>query len=129
MKKLVLLTMMLFFGVFAYAQTATSHQWSATTYDFGKIEQNKPAQCEFKITNKGTTPLVITSTTPSCGCTVPEYTKDPIAPGKSGFVKATYSAASAGQFTKTITVVLSNNTTEVLTIKGEVSAPKSSQNK
>jgi hypothetical protein len=123
-KKITLLSLLMFLGVFAYAQTATTHQWSTTTHDFGKLEQNKPAQCEFKITNKGTTPLIITSTTPSCGCTVPEYTKDPIAPGKTGFVKATYNAASPGQFTKTITVVLSNNATEVLTIKGEVNAAK-----
>lgn len=128
MKKLVLLTIMMFFGIFAYAQTATTHQWATTTHEFGKIEQNKPATCEFKITNKGTTALVIATVSPSCGCTTPEYTKDPIAPGKSGFVKATYNAATAGPFSKTITINLSNGTTEVLTIKGEVTATKTTGN-
>jgi hypothetical protein len=123
MKKLVLLTIMMFVGVLAYAQTATTHEWNSTVHDFGKITQNIPAQCEFKLTNKGATPLLITSTTGSCGCTVPEYTKEQIASKKSGVVKATFNAAALGQFSKTITVVLSNGVTEILTIKGEVVAP------
>jgi len=122
MKKLVLLTLMLVSGVFAYAQTATTHQWNKTTHDFGKVTQNVPPTCEFKLTNKGTTPLVITTVSPTCGCTTPEYTKEAIAAGKTGFVKATFNAASPGPFSKTITITLSNGVTEVLTIKGEVIA-------
>ncbi len=127
MKKLILLTIMMFVGVLAYAQTATTHVWSETVHDFGKITQNVPATCEFKLSNKGGTPLVITSTTGSCGCTVPEYTKEPISSNKTGTVKATFNAAAAGAFNKTITVVLSNGLTEVLTIKGEVIAAKVGQ--
>jgi hypothetical protein len=135
MKKLILLTSMLFMGGIAFAQTktttpttttatATTYKWNSTTHDFGKIEQNKPAQCEFKITNNGKTALVITNASPSCGCTVPEFTKEPIPAGQSGFVKATYNAAAVGQFTKSITVTLSTGATEILTIKGEVLAAK-----
>jgi hypothetical protein len=126
MKKYLLLTIMMLFGVIAYAQTtATTHQWNETTHDFGKIPQGTPATCEFKITNKGNAALVITNTTGSCGCTVPEWSKDPIASKKTGFVKATFSAAASGPFSKTITVTLSNGVTEVLTIKGEVIAATS----
>jgi hypothetical protein len=95
--------------------------WNVTTFDFGKIKINKPVTQEFIFTNTGDIPLVVSSVKASCGCTVADYTKDPIAPGAKGFVKATYNAASLGQFTKTVTV--NANTEEgvaVLTIKGEV---------
>jgi len=95
--------------------------WSQTTFDFGKIKLNEPVTNSFEFVNTGTEPLVISSVKASCGCTVTEYSKDPIMPGAKGFVKGTYNAAKVGQFTKTITV--NANTEEAvvqLTIKGEV---------
>jgi hypothetical protein len=95
--------------------------WSAIEHDFGQIKQGSPVTHEFTFTNKGEVPLVISTVQASCGCTVTSYTKDPIAPGGEGFVKATYNAANVGQFTKTVTV--NANTAEgvaKLTIKGEV---------
>ncbi|MEO5601823.1 MAG: DUF1573 domain-containing protein [Cyclobacteriaceae bacterium] len=83
-----------------------------------------PVTHEFKFTNKGTAPLIISSVKASCGCTVTSYSKDPIHTDLSGFVKATYNAARMGQFTKT--VVIHANTaggTVQLTIKGEVVNP------
>jgi hypothetical protein len=74
------------------------------TYDFGKIKQNVPATATITVTNIGTEPLLIEQATPSCGCTVSDYTKTPIAPGKTGTIKATYNAAAIGQFDKTLTV-------------------------
>jgi hypothetical protein len=125
MKKYVLMTLMFFLGVVAYAQTATNHQWNETVHEFNKIPQGTPVSCEFKVTNKGATPLIIQNTTGSCGCTVPEWTSQPIAQGKTGSVKATFNAAASGPFNKTITVTFNNGTTEVLTIKGEVVAATS----
>lgn len=95
--------------------------WTSTTFDFGKIKLNKPVTNEFSFTNTGDAPLVILSVTASCGCTVTEYTKNPIEPGAKGFVKATYNAAKVGVFSKTVTI--NANTEEgmvQLTIKGEV---------
>lgn len=95
--------------------------WVSRTYDFGKIKVGKPVTHNFTFTNNGDGILVISSVQASCGCTVTDYTKDPIAPGAEGFVKATYNAAKTGVFTKTVTV--NANTTEgavTLTIKGEV---------
>ena len=95
--------------------------WSETTYDFGKIKVNVPVTHEFSFANTGDVPLVISSVKASCGCTVTEYSKDPIEPGAKGFVKATYNAAKVGVFSKTVT--LNANTEEgtvVLAIKGEV---------
>lgn len=95
--------------------------WDITVYDFGKIKFNQPVTHEFKFTNTGDAPLVISSVQASCGCTVTEYSKDPIAPGGQGFVKATYNAAKAGVFTKTVTVNANAEEKVVqLVIKGEV---------
>jgi hypothetical protein len=95
--------------------------WEKTVFDFGKIKQNVPVSHKFTFTNKGDSPLVISSVQASCGCTVTEYSKDPIAPGAEGFVSATYNAASLGVFSKSVTV--NANTTEgfvQLSIKGVV---------
>ena len=95
--------------------------WNQTTVDFGKIKHNEPISNTFTFINEGTEPLVISSVQASCGCTVTEYSKDPIAPGAKGFVKATYNAAKVGQFTKTVTVNANTEDAVVqLTIKGEV---------
>jgi hypothetical protein len=95
--------------------------WVVTTYDFGKIKVNKPATHEFRFTNSGDAPLVISSVQASCGCTVTDYSKDPIAPGAEGYVKATYNAAKVGVFSKTVTVNANAEESVVqLTIKGEV---------
>ena len=95
--------------------------WESTTHDFGKIEQNLPKEHVFTFTNNGDVPLIISSVKASCGCTVAEYTREPIAPGEEGSVSARYNAAKVGAFTKTVTVTA--NTGEeavVLTLKGEV---------
>lgn len=95
--------------------------WDNTTHDFGKIKQGVPATHEFKFTNTGKTPLVITNVQASCGCTTPAWTKEPVMPGGQGFIKATYNAASSGAFNKTVTVTANIESGFVqLTIKGEV---------
>ena len=95
--------------------------WSSTTYDFGKIKANNPLTHEFRFTNSGDIPLVITSVQASCGCTVTDYSKDPIPAGAEGYVKATYNAAKVGVFSKTVTVNANAEESIVqLTIKGEV---------
>ncbi|MCB0506590.1 MAG: DUF1573 domain-containing protein [Cyclobacteriaceae bacterium] len=97
--------------------------WESTVYDFGTIELNKPVDHIFEFTNTGDVPLIISNAKASCGCTVADYTREPIAPGSKGFVSARYNAAHAGAFTKTVTVTA--NTGEqavVLTLKGVVKA-------
>ncbi len=95
--------------------------WALTTFDFGKIEVGVPVSHTFTFLNTGDSPLVISSVEASCGCTVTAYSQEPIPAGETGFVKATYNAATAGIFAKTVTV--NANTPESLvklTIKGEV---------
>lgn len=98
-----------------------SFKWTEKTHDFGKIARNKPVTHKFEFTNNGTEPLVISEVKASCGCTVANYTKDPIAPGATGFVTATYNAANPGIFSKTVTInANTDDTTVLLTVKGEV---------
>lgn len=98
-----------------------AYVWNETTHDFGKIVLNDPAAVTFTVTNNSKEPILITSAHPSCGCTIAEYTKEPIKPGESGIVKATYNSAKVGAFTKTITVIINDTANpEMLTIKGEV---------
>jgi hypothetical protein len=95
--------------------------WEKTEHDFGTIKKDVPVDHRFTFTNKGNAPLIITSVQASCGCTVTDYSTDPIAPGESGFVKATYNAAKVGVFSKTVTV--NANTADgavLLAIKGIV---------
>ncbi len=93
-------------------------------FDFGKIKQGVPSTHKFIFTNKGKVPMVITNAQPSCGCTTPDWTKDPIPPGGQGFVQATYNAAAVGAFDKSITVMTNVETGVVLLrIHGEVLAP------
>ncbi len=92
-----------------------------TTHDFGKIKQGEPVTHEFKFTNTGKTPLVITNVKPSCGCTTPDWSREPIMPGGQGFIKATFNAGTVGAFNKTITVTANIESGFMqLSIKGEV---------
>lgn len=93
-------------------------------HDFGKIKQGVPVTHEFTFVNTGTVPMIITNAQPSCGCTVPSWTREPIPAGGSGTVKATFNAAGAGLFDKTITVTANVESGVIqLRIRGEVLAP------
>ncbi|GAA4320550.1 hypothetical protein GCM10023143_34820 [Compostibacter hankyongensis] len=72
--------------------------------DFGTAKLNKPVTVEFTFTNTGKEPLIIQNAQPSCGCTTPDWTKEPVMPGKKGSIKATYNAATLGQVNKTVFV-------------------------
>ncbi|MFN6944811.1 MAG: DUF1573 domain-containing protein [Cytophagaceae bacterium] len=91
-------------------------------HDFGVIEEGVQATYEFEFVNRGTTPITITNVRPSCGCTTPEWTKDPVAPGATGKIKASYnSQGRPGVFNKSITVTSNaSEGTQTLFIKGIV---------
>lgn len=96
-------------------------------HDFGTIQEaDGPASYTFKVKNEGEAPLVVTRVVPSCGCTTPDWTKDPIAPGKTGEIKVTYDPTNRpGPFTKTVSVYSNGKTGSfVMTIKGTVEAKK-----
>ncbi|MBW7845373.1 MAG: DUF1573 domain-containing protein [Bacteroidia bacterium] len=96
-------------------------QFDKIEHDFGKIKEGTLAIHPFEFTNKGKSPLVITNVIASCGCTTPEWSKEPIAPGAKGLIKAAFNSyGRPGQFHKTITVISNAGANVVLSIKGDV---------
>ncbi len=108
MKKLFIAALALIGTSTAFAQkkVADVAKLSVETFDFGKIKQNVPAVATFTITNIGNEPIIIENAQPTCGCTIGDYTKSPIAPGKSGTITATYNAVALGAIHKTISLKL-----------------------
>lgn len=105
MKKLLIVALVFCTSaVFAQSKADDVAKFKTETYDFGKINQNVPVTATFEVTNIGKEPLIIDQAQPSCGCTVSDYTKAPIAPGKTGVIKATFNAAAMGPINKQVTV-------------------------
>ena len=139
MKKIAFLSVIAFSMVFSgsYAQSAketTSSKpqnaikangpiarFDKTTFDFADLTQGNPGSASFVLTNDGNEPLIIGSATASCGCTNLTWSKEPILPGKSTTISATYNAAAVGTFIKSITVRMNaGDQPVVLQIKGKV---------
>ena len=94
--------------------------------DYGTIEHNADGARKFVFTNNGTEPLLIKNAKGSCGCTVPTWPREAIAPGTTAEIGVKYATNRVGKFTKTITLTTNASKKPViLTIKGEVNpAPK-----
>ena len=76
-----------------------------TAFDFGAIKEGEKVEHDFAFKNTGRSPLIIAGATASCGCTVPTFTHDPVAPGASGNIKVTFSSAGKhGHVVKVVTV-------------------------
>ena len=89
------------------AQGKADIKFDKTSHNFGTFSENDPVvSCVFTFTNVGDAPLVIHQAVASCGCTVPEYTQEPVLPGKTGTVKITYNGTGKypGHFKKSITL-------------------------
>lgn len=107
------------FATASYAQGVL--KFKSEKHEFGKVPQGKPVSYTFEFVNTGNQPVVISNAQASCGCTTPEWTKDPVLPGKTGTVKATFNAATMGQFNKPVTVTSNAESPSlVLTLTGEV---------
>ena len=125
MKKLTLVfsltVLALATSLFAFKSSLPAFSWVETQHDFGKIQQGTPITATFSFTNKGAAPLVVSNAKGSCGCTGVEFPREPIMPGASATIKATYNAAAVGPFNKSVTVE-SNAEEGVVTlgIMGEV---------
>ena len=79
--------------------------FASTEYDFGTIKEGEVVEHTFKFTNTGKSPLVIESASASCGCTAPDWTKTPVAPGEEGEVKVRFDSRNKpGQQSPTVTV-------------------------
>jgi hypothetical protein len=107
--------------------TADNIAFKSESYDFGTIPEGPAAEHVFTFTNTGKEPIVIERVQPSCGCTAPDWSKEPIAPGKTGMVKATYGTQGRpGHFEKNMTV-FTNAGVRSVSFKGTVEkAPETS---
>lgn len=125
MKKMFFLAAAFMFSVVAMAQPKADDvvKFSEEKFDFGKIKHNVPVDHYFVITNTSEKPIVIETAYSSCGCTVPEFEKEPIMPGKTSKLKVQYNAASIGVFHKDVFIKLAGvETPKTIKISGEVVA-------
>ncbi|OIP03935.1 MAG: hypothetical protein AUJ97_03560 [Bacteroidetes bacterium CG2_30_32_10] len=133
MKKIILsvgLMMLVIFAVKAQNPTtppvnpnAPEIKFESLVHDYGTIVQDANGDCEFKFTNVGKEPLILTSITSSCGCTTPYWSKEPILPNKTEIIKVHYATNRVGVISKQVTVISNaKNSPVVLSIKGNVLA-------
>ena len=125
MKKILLLA-----ALFSTAFTVSAQQKADEVikvdmqkHDFGKIKQGVPVTTFFVITNTSDKPIFIENATAGCGCTTPEFSKEPIAPNSTSKLKVGYNAAAMGHFDKTVSIKIAGYTEpKVINISGEVVA-------
>ncbi len=135
MKKLFLMVCVAGASLFAFSQdggaaapvdpNAPEIKWESTDIDYGTINQDAEGGREFKFTNVGKSPLIISNCRGSCGCTVPTCPTQPVAPGQKASIQVKYDTHRVGAFTKTVTVESNaKNSTETLKIHGNILDPK-----
>lgn len=133
MKKLLFSFALLFVGLTtsnAIAQEVKAGakiEFNKEVHDYGTIENGADGTCKFTFKNTGTAPLIIQNAKGSCGCTVPSWPREPIAPGASSVISVHYDTKRTGAINKSVTVTsnATNAPTKVLRIKGTVKpAPK-----
>ncbi|TNE81987.1 MAG: DUF1573 domain-containing protein [Bacteroidetes bacterium] len=127
MKKLLFTSALVLVGIFSIAQNKEAEiKFEKTSHDFGTITEGTQATVEFEFTNTGNAPLILNSVNASCGCTTPEWTREPIPPGQTGTIKAVYnSSGRPGSFSKSITVNSNAKSgTKILSIRGTVEPKK-----
>jgi hypothetical protein len=110
------------------AAAPVTYKFDKLEHDYGTIQKGSDQYCSFQLTNTGKTPLVIQEAHGSCGCTVPEYPKEPIRPGQTVTIRVRYDTNRIGPFEKQVTVTFQGiPTPATLKIRGNVLAPPSEQ--
>lgn len=135
MKKLFLLPILALGFLTASAQAPTvsggtdrtdgpTMKFDELDHNFGTIKQGESVTYIFKFKNTGKEPLIINTAVGSCGCTVPEYPKEPIRPNGNGEIKVTFnSTGKSGPQDKTVTITYDTDKTVVLHMRGTVEVP------
>ncbi len=103
-------------------QPTTTVSWDKEEHDFGNIDEGDKVSTKFTFTNTGSEPLIISSAKGSCGCTVPQWPKEPVAPGESGTIDVEFNSKNKpGRQTKTVTIQANTDPNPIrLKIKAEV---------
>ena len=129
MKK-VLFSLLMIFVAAAGTNMATAQdvksgatiEFSKEVHDYGTIENGADGTCTFEFKNTGNAPLIISNAKGSCGCTVPSWPKEPIAPGASSKISVKYDTKRPGAINKSVTITSNavDSPTKVIRIKGNV---------
>lgn len=98
-------------------ENPTTLSWNKMEHDFGKVKKESVNNYEFVLKNTGSNPLVISSAKGSCGCTVPEYPKEPVMPGAEAKIKVTYTAGTAAGETEKLVTIEANTEPSTTTLK------------
>lgn len=129
MKKLTLVIGLIFtVAIASFAQNPViggpEISFEKDVHDFGKMKQYGDASCEFVFKNTGNAPLIISNSRGSCGCTVPDWPREPIAPGATGVIKVKYDSKRVGPINKSVTITSNavNSPTQVIRITGNIDA-------
>lgn len=126
MKQIILSLTALICSTVLFAQPAAKTvtdvaKFTTESVDLGKIKVGNPTTAVFTVTNISKDPLIIEQANPTCGCTISNYTKEPIAPGKTGTINATYNAAGVSHFDKHLTVKFAGvDEVKSITLSGDV---------
>jgi hypothetical protein len=128
MKKLLFSLLMVFAAgtvgtaVAQEVENGAKIEFEKEVHDYGTIENGANGECTFEFKNTGNAPLIISNAKGSCGCTVPSWPKEPIAPGKTGTITVKYDTKRAGAINKSVTITSNavNAPTKVIRIKGNV---------
>ncbi|MEJ6582535.1 MAG: DUF1573 domain-containing protein, partial [Crocinitomicaceae bacterium] len=112
MKKVLFALMMMFVAAVGtnavmaqeVAKDGAKIDFSKETHDYGTIENGANGQCTFEFKNTGNAPLIISNAKGSCGCTVPSWPKEPIAPGATGSISVKYDTKRPGAINKSVTI-------------------------
>ena len=128
MKKAVFTLMMMMVAVFAFnkavaqVESGPKIEFTKETHDYGTIKYGADGTCTFEFKNTGNAPLIISNAKGSCGCTVPEWPKEPIAPGAKAKIAVKYDTKRPGAINKSVTITSNavDEPTKVIRIKGNV---------
>jgi hypothetical protein len=130
MKKALFSLLMIFVATAGTTATAQEVQngaqieFTKEVHDYGTIENGANGECTFEFKNTGNAPLIISNAKGSCGCTVPSWPKEPVAPGATASIKVKYDTKRPGAINKSVTITsnAANAPTKVIRIKGNVKA-------
>ena len=110
------------FGQVAISDDGAKISFTKEVHDYGTIKNGADRFCTFEFKNTGNAPLIISNAKGSCGCTVPTWPKEPIAPGEKGTIKVEYDTKRAGAINKSVTISSNavNAPEQIIRIKGNV---------
>jgi len=119
---MMLMAVMSFNKAVAQIENGPKIDFTKETHDYGTIKYGADGSCSFEFKNTGNAPLIISNAKGSCGCTVPEWPKEPIAPGAKASIKVKYDTKRPGAINKSVTITSNavNEPTKVIRIKGNV---------